>query len=151
MRRHVLAVAAILLAVTGAPAQAKPSSRTVSEPYQHSAVGVQEVFGYCWTVYRRDQPAENHGCVRFQAGARERYVAIQIADASGLPVAAIGAQDRDHDGYNEVEFRFCGSVEGQKVVDGELIVWLPMATTANAACPGHATTGTVTATFRTPR
>lgn len=149
--RPAIAAAAVALLATGVPAQAKPSSRTASEPYQHSALGVQEVFGYCWTVYRREQPAENHGCVRFQVGARERYVAIEVADTSGLPVAGIAAQDRDHDGTNDVEFRFCGSVEGQKVVDGELVVWLPMATTANLACPGHATTGTVTATFRTPR
>jgi len=148
---RVVAAVAVALAATGAPAHAKPSSRTASEPYQHAALGAPEVFGYCWTVYRRDQPAENHGCVRFQVGARERYVALDVADASGLPVAGIAAQDRDHDGTNDVEFRFCGSVEGQKVVDGELIVWLPMATTVNVTCPGHATTGKVTATFRTPR
>lgn len=150
MTRPVAVAAATLLALA-TPAHARPVSRTVTQPYDHPALGTPDLYGFCWTVYRGDAPPENHGCVRFQVGARERTVAFDVADASGLPVAAVAEQDSDRDGVLDTEIRFCGSIEGQRVVDGEIIVWLPMSNVEAPVCLGHATSGTVRATFRTAR
>jgi hypothetical protein len=151
-RTAAAAVAAVALVLAaGAPAEARPRSRTAREDYRDAAIGTPEVFGFCYTVYRGDDPAENHGCVRFQVGARERSVDLRVTDASGLPVAAMATQDLDRDGVYETDVRFCGGVEGAKVRDGELIVWLPPVTAEGPVCLGTATHGTVAATFRSPR
>lgn len=144
----VLALSMVSALPAGA---AKDGVRRAQQPYEHPALGSSELFGMCYTVTRPGEPAENHGCVRFQTGARESIVGFRVVDASGLPVAASASQDADHDGINETEFRFCGESEPAEFADGEILVWLNPVTWSDVPCPGAATKGVVHATFQVRR
>ena len=152
MRRTLLPLAVALTLVTALPAgAAKDGVRRAQQPYMHSALGTPEVFGWCYTVDRPNEPTENHGCVRFQTGARESMVDFRVVDDSGLPVPAAASQDADRDGVYETSFRFCGESEPHDFADGEIVVWLNPVTWSDVPCPGAATKGVVHATFQVVR
>lgn len=145
MRKLVMLGAAGLMIVTASGAGAKPSSslgpRTVEQPYNYCE-GTSS--GQC-----------RFGGTAFEVRRGERFVTVELADASGQDVYAALAQDSDpdQDGY-EMFHTFCGRTETPvqlipnvelRVVTGYFEIPPPQCDGAPAVSP---TTGTAAATFR---
>ncbi|MFN2526580.1 MAG: hypothetical protein ABR505_10035, partial [Actinomycetota bacterium] len=85
-------------------------------------------------------------CVEFPSRLSDRYVEIEVLDATGLAVPAFIQPHTDDGGAAGVQI--CGQTqEPFKVVPGfEIVVWLN-SLSASLPCAGVATTGVVKATF----
>lgn len=80
------------------------------------------------------------GCIQVAVGSRERYVSIEIDDATGLSSPAVVDMGGGSDVY------VCGATESPlQTSGGEIVVWIHPA--AITGCTGLASTGTVTLTF----
>jgi hypothetical protein len=143
------AVLAALVAVSlvAAPSEAgkrkpKPKMRKATAAYDSPAIGGGDATGVC---------SGANGCVSFGVGPKETTIDLVVEDAAGLPVSATVGQDSDpSNATTEVVGRFCGETEEPLVIQPGITVtvWLWLLPGLNPACPGAATSGTVTATFR---
>ncbi|HEX2295363.1 MAG TPA: hypothetical protein VHN37_08655 [Actinomycetota bacterium] len=141
----VAAMAMVVAASATAPAEAgkpKKKTRTVEKAYA-GATGVRGV---------QDSPcvAEPLGCVRFPIEPGERFVTIEVTDASGQDVWASVYVYGYSDGTDAHE-HVCGKADAPfRLASGlEELVVVTTQTTGGATnpCSGAATQGTITAVF----
>lgn len=151
IRSQAAMVVVIALALV-APAAARPAPgpRQVEDTYQTPSVAIQAPTGQsAYACSTRDMNGHsNVGCLTFSTRYGERYVDIEITDASGLPVPAwVG-----HEGVPGVGGEICGVTEKPiRIVPGlTLDVWI-YPTIVDPLCPGTGTTGTVRAVFSSHR
>lgn len=86
------------------------------------------------------------GCVRFEPSGQDRYVTIDIADASGRPVAYYAMQYMNERirGYGPPT---CGETPRTFRVEVGFYLEIYLLPNGGGPCIGSPTTGTVTATF----
>ncbi len=143
-----IGVAAALLAVgvQAGPAEAGKKKKKVERTEERQYVGATGVRG------AQDSPCagEPVGCVVFPIEPGERFVSIDVADASGDDVWASVYNYGYSDG-TDVHEHVCGRSETPiALAQGlEELVVITTQTTAGATnpCPGPAIQGTVTAVF----
>ncbi|MFN2526812.1 MAG: hypothetical protein ABR505_11215 [Actinomycetota bacterium] len=144
----LVALAGLLLASLAAPADAqkkkkkKPqrTEREVSSEYQAPAIGSADAGGACL--------AATNSCGTFTATAEEHYMKVVIEDAAGGPVSASVGWDVDGDGLSDTQFTLCGETASFMPIDNTFEINVFIWALPSSSCPdGHATTGTVTATF----
>ncbi len=92
-------------------------------------------------------PLERTGCLYFQPRLSERFVEVEVADASGLPVPFYLAQEagpvRDKDGIF-----LCGASEDPiEIAPGLQLLVVIQPVRQEPVCAGAGTTGTVRVTF----
>lgn len=141
-------VAATLLAfgVQVGPAEAGKKKKKVERTEERAYVGATGVRG------AQDSPCvgEPVGCVVFPIEPGERFVSIDVADASGDDVWASVYVYGYSDGTDAHE-HVCGSSEAPLALTAGLeeLVVITTQTTGGVTnpCPGPATQGTVTAVF----
>jgi len=117
----------------------KKKTRTMESVYDSPAIGSGDATGVC---------SGSNGCATFAIGPTERFISFKIEDQLGLPVYATVGQDQNPDDqFTDVVGKFCGETEEPFAIQpgAEVIVWVWALPGANPACPGAATTGTVTA------
>lgn len=93
-------------------------------------------------------PGDSRGCKILPVGPNERYITIEIADATGLPAPAFWSQGEG--GLGEEWHFFCGKTpEAARIKPAvRLNVMVYAYTPANMPpCAGTATQGTVTVAF----
>lgn len=147
MRRiFALLLAALLattvLATSSVAGKGKSKGRKATATYDSPAIGGGDATGVC---------SGSNGCVEFGVAAKETTIDLVIEDAAGLPVSATVGQDTDPSTPTiEVVGRFCGETEEPLQIEPGIpvTVWLWLLPGANPACPGVATSGSVTATLR---
>ena len=88
------------------------------------------------------------GCVRIVPRARDRFVHVEISDATGTATYAYVNQDADGDGYSDIDGAICGRTESPlQVVPGVPIHVFVLAQWVPYCADGVGTQGTVTALF----
>jgi len=161
----ILGVALALMGSSIEPAQAVPKRpRVVSKSYASPAVTKLFVHSDALEAGGCQSSSTGAGCVTFRVRRNERWARIRVEDQSGAPVLASYTQDRDGDGSYEGEDVFCGQMRKPlSITPGvplEISIWAgPWAGASLTyslltpvypwvfACPGVATSGTVTASF----
>lgn len=122
----------------------KRVERVAEAAYDAPALGVAGAGGVC--------PHATNSCAAIPTGADDKFVKIEVKDATGLPVAFTLGQDTDPDTLGtETQYGiFCGTTGDEPIaveaagVELLSFVWA----FGGAECPGAvATTGTVVATF----
>lgn len=144
MRKPIMVVLALGVVIAGlTPGQAankkkvKKVTRVVESVYDAPAIGSGA--GIC--------PGATNSCGRLAAGSKEKFVTIEITDATGLPVYATVSQDLDGDSFSDESTTICGtSTEPISIHPGVEVIVFPWAV-GRPSCPGLATTGVVKATF----
>ncbi len=151
MKKFVVlaAVAGLLVGSLAAPADAQKkkkkkgpqrTEREVSSDYLAPAIGTADVGGAC--------PGATNSCGTFTATAEELYIKVVIDDAAGGPVAASVSWDTDGDDINDTGFTLCGETRGFLPIDNRFEINVFPWALPSSSCPdGHATMGTITATF----
>lgn len=149
VRRAVTAMIATTLVVSAAPSAARTADvvRVETKEYQSPAVALMPIHPAGAAVCNQGGalPGER-GCVDFPLlSARERFLKVEVQDASGLPVPAFLAWGEDPSEW----IAFCGSTERPlRARAATATVWLyPYRSPNLPICPGTATTGSVTVTF----
>lgn len=154
MKKSIVLVLALALIAGSfaAPAAAKKKKkkkapvrveRVVETVYDLAALGVGDPVGSgaC--------PAATNSCGRAATGLDEKFVKVEITDATGLPVSFNLGQDTDPDtlGTEHQLGRFCGTTgdEPIEIVPGAEILVFPWA--VGPACGSVGTTGTVSFTI----
>ena len=122
-----------------ASADGRSPTRKVEGRY---AVSTPGFFAFCPL-----EGAPGFGCVRITPQKGERFVHVEINDASGTPTQGFVNQDSNGDGSSDIDGLICGRTEDPlKVVPEVPINIFVLAHLSD--CPDSAgTTGTVTATF----
>jgi hypothetical protein len=131
---------ALGITVPGNAAQSKSESRTESRTY----IG-PSMLRYCFK--------ESLGCAAFPTRKKDRYVSIEIDDASGRPVRAIVSQDELNPSLGSTDI--CGETTEPVRIQGGLpvFVFLPSeaavfyGTPCTASVAAAPTMGNVEATF----
>lgn len=150
MRRVTLVAAAVLVAATvTAPAsssRAPRSERRVEARYQTPSIAAHPVVAVC---QQDGAVSGNRGCVTFPTVAGERFVHVEIADASGLPVQGFIALEHEL----QPDWRpFCGATTEPVPIAGTVVVIVyPYSPPGLPPCLGAATFGSVTAVFSNRR
>ena len=80
--------------------------RTVQGNYDTPAIGHPDVLVGC---------SGSTGCATIGIGPKERYIKLEVVDASGLPVYASAGQDLDGDQFADNSFSFCGTTGAEAV------------------------------------
>lgn len=115
----------------------KRVERLVSVAYDTPAVGVAGVAvgGNC--------ASPNTGCSAIVVGPKERFLSVEITDASGLP--ATGAIWAGEAPESILLDTFCGITEEPVVVEPgtQVTVWAHVGPAPDNACPGVATSGSI--------
>lgn len=152
--KKAIVIALVLGLVAGAmaaPATAKKKKkkkkpvkveRVVETAYEAPAIGAAPPGnGVCFRP--------TNSCGDIAVGPKERWVKVEIEDATGLPVAFHLGQDTDPDalGTESSLGDFCGTTgdEAIKIEPGYPIIVFPWA--VGASCGAVATQGVVTATL----
>ncbi|HVM33896.1 MAG TPA: hypothetical protein VM784_00950 [Actinomycetota bacterium] len=133
-------------ALAAGPAEAKKKKkkkpkrveRVIKSEYQAPAIGSGS--GVCFRP--------TNSCGDLPIGLHEKFVKVEIADTTGLPVYFNLGQDTDPDtfGTEKSYGSFCGSTgdEAIKILPGYPLVVFPWL--LGPTCPSVGTSGTVTAT-----
>ena len=141
-----VAAALLVVGVQVGPAEAGKKKKRVERTEQRQYVAATGVRG------AQDSPCagEPIGCVVFPIEPGERFVSIEVADASGDDVWASVYVNGYSDGTDPHE-HVCGSSEGPLALAAGLeeLVVITTQTTGGVTnpCPGPATQGTVTGIF----
>lgn len=131
-------VGSLLLATVAVPARAGDAekTRTVSGTYlvpSIRAFSCQETNGI--------------GCVKFLPRRGERFIHVEVRDASGMAVYAYVNQDSTNDGVSDIDGAICGRTQFPLRIVPQVPVRVFVLPTYTM-CPGaFATHGTVEATF----
>lgn len=134
----LMLVASLLLAALALPAQARVSgkSRTASGTYAAASI----------MAYNCAE-TEGLGCVRFTPKAGERFIHVEVQDATGMPVYAYVNQDANGDGYSDIDGAICGRTRYPLRIVPHVPVHV-FVLPSYSFCPGAvATRGTVEATL----
>jgi hypothetical protein len=133
----MLAIGLVLAVVLGASAEAakKKPKRTRTETYQYSAPAGAVVQGSTVTACVQDQ-----GCFSLSASPRERYLAIEVSDATGTPAPFLV-------GIEDATSAYCGKTDRAIWLNGADEITITIAGVFLPDCQGVGTTGTLTATL----
>ncbi len=147
----LLVLGLIFAALTAAPAEAKKkkpkrTERKVALAYQFGSPGIPGAVGVCLAAF-----VEGSACINTPTGPTEKFVSVEVDDASGQTPHGILAQDTDPDrpGF-EIFATFCGATEAPVALPApgaELRVSLYMAPSPATGCVGITTSGTINATL----
>lgn len=118
-------------------------ARHVQDDYAVPAQ-VVEVLGYGVFICSHGGSIGNLGCVSFPVKPTEKFLELEIADASGLPAPAWVSQED----FSLLSEPVCGKTDAPiKITPGVAVeVWL-FPYSLVPLCPGVSTTGTVKATL----
>lgn len=129
-------------AVPTAQAKKKAKPRVIEIEYSHPGVGVSPVAGY---------PIQFPGNSDIATTATERYVKVEVTDASGQKVAGFIAQgDLDGDGISDGYGDFCGAHPAPVALQNPgdaLTVYAFNGLCTDLNTPSVMTTGTIKLTF----
>ncbi|MGH2806753.1 MAG: hypothetical protein ACRDKT_05700 [Actinomycetota bacterium] len=134
-----------LVAPVAEAAEKKRHERRFEDTYASPAqiVEVPDVGGSYVCSSGGSGPTRNLGCVEIPIKPTERFLELEIVDASGLPAPAWVAQEGTHAGGP-----VCGSTDKpMRIAPGVAILLWMYPYMASPLCPGISTTGTVTATL----
>lgn len=141
----LLLTASVVLGAFAAPAaeakkkKKKKINRTATATYDTPAIGVGGVAGVC---------SGANGCAAFPAAPGEKFIQVEVTDASGTPVYGRIAQDLDGDNQADTAVAFCGKSDKVVIEPGAAInVFIYANGALPAPCAGVGTNGTVKATF----
>lgn len=135
--------ATLAIGVVAAPANAGLSAREAKAEYV-SAGGVAGII-----TGDTDINGTHLGTARIYPRRAERYVAMSLTDATGLPVAFEVAQDLDDDGREETSYgAYCGKMPEIKLKAARLPVTVFILTGQCGTGVSAPTKGVVTATLR---
>ena len=148
MRSRAVAIGMglVLAAAIAAPAQArkKPKPRSLQLSYTEPAYGTSGV-GLCF---------QGTSCAFFgDPLLKEKYVSVSVEDELGTDVFASVMQDTNEDGNyltsDDLTVHFCGETAEPVEIEPDkgVSVWVWQGPGASPACPGGASSGTITATF----
>ena len=87
------------------------------------------------------------GCVRVTPRKGERFVYVEIADASGTPTQGFVNQDWNGDGSSDTDGLICGRTEEPIRVKPEVPIHIYVIAHLSDCPESYGTTGTVTAVF----
>lgn len=140
-------IAGAFMAPSADAKKKKPKPRVVSDTYDAPAVGVATpvVSGGASGC----TGGNNVGCVEFPTTAKDKFVMIEVTDASGQKAGGYVSQgDTNGDGVGDLFGDFCGAHAGPVAITPgiPLKVSLYNGTCADGS-PSTVTTGTVKATF----
>lgn len=111
----------------------KKVERVVEGSYDTPAIGHPDVIVGC---------SGSTGCATIGVGPKERWVKLEIEDATGLPVYAVAGQDLDGDSFADTSISFCGST-GDEPVEIErgypINIFISAGPGVQTPCPGIAT------------
>ena len=143
---------ALLAPAAEAGKRTKSKPRVVKATYHTPALGVATpvVSGGISTC---TNGAANVGCIEIPTTARDRYVKIQVTDASGQNVGGYVSQgDTNGDGIGDLFGDFCGKHRSPvPITPGRPLKVSVYGGTCADGSPSVVTTGTIKATFtRTP-
>ncbi len=147
-RAAFLTAAALVASAVGmSGASARPvKNRTVVVEYQApSTAAIVRPTGAAYCASSPAAPALD--CIWLEPERGERWVRLEIADATGMPIPAYIAYGDD---AVADWVPFCGS-SGPSPAFETMTVWLAYPAPDHGLCHGTATTGTVTATFSARR
>ena len=137
-------------ALVAAPAEAKKKpkkkERKVELDYQFGSPGIPGAVGVCLASL-----ADGSACINTPTASTEKYVSVDVADASGQTPYGILAQDTDPDSTGfEVFANFCGATEEPVALPApgaELRISLYALPSPATGCVSVTTTGTINATL----
>lgn len=139
----LLAGAMIVPAEAGKKKKRKPKrvERTAEGAYENPAIGIPGVVG----------TSSLGGAVEFGLGPKEKFVSVEIEDASGQPVMATMSQEQDPStpSWNIIA-TFCGQTEEPVETLPGVPIRVSVYTTpgpSHPTCMGPASSGTITGTF----
>jgi hypothetical protein len=116
--------------------------RVIEHEYMTGSPGVAGVIGACLATF-----VPETACINVPTTASEKYVNVEVDDATGTTPYVILAQQTDPEALGFTIFaKFCGSTEEPVELPapgGELRISLYQVGT----CPGTVTTGKITATL----
>lgn len=119
-----------------------PRDRTASANYE--AAGLDAAGEYNCP----SDEGPDAGCVEFQARSYERYLSLDINDASGNSVAAIVGIDANRNGDTEDNFEICGSTDGFIQIPAGARIEIHLFADNDSCGAGNSPTrGSITATF----
>ena len=129
----------------------QPAPRRATQQYMSPAVAAMPYHPYGAAICNREGAVGgNRGCVVFPVKVQERFLDVSVVDATGLPVPAFVAQSDDPSEW----VPFCGEtarplpiIRGVEVT----VILMPYRAVNLPLCVGSATSGRVTATFRSRR
>lgn len=132
--------------VEGAGARSKRTERQVEDQYTTPAAIVEVGdFGVYACSHKKsaNEGIANVGCVEFPVKPSERFLKLEVVDASGLPAPVWVVQEGTTRGGP-----VCGRMQQpMEIAAGvTVVVWI-YPHMASPLCPGLSTTGTVRATF----
>lgn len=143
-------VAFALVPISQSPAEAGKGSRSrrvETKEYATPAPAVMPLHPGGVAICNHGGAVDSsRGCVEFPVtSAKERFVAIDIKDATGLPVPAFLAWGDEPDEW----IPFCGKTPKSLIILGSVVTVYTFAYRAPnlPSCAGTATTGSVTVTF----
>lgn len=144
---------AAVVALSASAAQGRPPAapREVTEEYISPAPAVMPVHPFGAAVCNRNGVvAGNRGCIVLPVAPKERFVDVQISDASGTTAPGFVAQSDNPDTWTPI----CGGTDRPlKINPGvEVTIWVYAYRAPNLPpCAGAGTSGTVTVRFLTKR
>lgn len=143
--KKAIAVALALGMLGGAliaPAQAgkKRKPKRVERQAEASYTGAFNVLYF-------SSGGQNFGGVAFPTGGSEKFVALEIKDASGLPSFATIGQDLDGDSFADTSHEMCGKTEEPIQIEPGYDVTVFLKQGPCNGGPALVTEGTVAATF----
>ena len=143
-------IVGLIAASMAGPAVAKKKKkpkrieRQIELAYQAPSPGVPGAVGACLSGF-----AEGTACIDTPTGADDKYISVDVADASGQASYGILAQDTDADNPGlEIFATFCGATtEPIKIAQPGLTLRVSLYAGPSPDCPGVATTGTINGTL----
>ncbi|MGH2735819.1 MAG: hypothetical protein ACRDKZ_09585 [Actinomycetota bacterium] len=138
----VLALGLFAAAVEAKPRKKKPKGIERTQEWEYQAPAFGSGTGVCLRP--------TNSCADFVPVKGEKFMTVEITDATGVPVYFSVAQDTDPDavGSEKDLGEFCGKTEKpiKRFATGAQITVFPWSV-GSSDCPGIATQGVVTATF----
>ena len=140
-RRIVVSVLALttLIALQMQPASGRARPREVVSRYAAPTPG--------FTAFCYIEGAPGVGCVRVTPRKGERFVYVEIADASGTATQGFVNQDWNGDGSSDIDGLICGRTEEPIRVKPEVPIHIYVLAHLPDCPDSYGTTGTVTTVF----
>lgn len=121
----------------------EPRDRSASQEYTAAGLDAADGGYNC-----PSDPDPDIGCVEFQARDYERYLSLNVSDASGNDVAVVVGIDANRNGKIEDNFEICGSTDGFVEIPAGARIEIQLFADNDSCGAGNSPTrGTVTATF----
>ncbi|MEA2432832.1 MAG: hypothetical protein QOG54_289 [Actinomycetota bacterium] len=141
-------IAGAMLAPAEAKKKAKRTERSVEVTYQAPGIGATTPGPSAGVCPFADPTTQE--CIEIAPELGEKYIKVEIADATGQKVAGYISQgDVDGDGISDLYGDFCGGHEAPiKMASPGALVRISFYAGAKTDCaPSTPTTGTITVTF----